>query len=366
MLHWSHQISQTVLFKNQISTMLPFMQLALTLFALLTTTFSHPTESRLWHSLAPIPVPRQEHTTVFLAPDTIAVLGGIIPSNSSTMLPIVTTPLMQFYSIESNTWTTSTPLPRAMNHINAAVVDGRIYVLGGLADSNQSAPAWRAVGDSFVYTPSLGRWETLPTIRASDARGSAAVGVYGSLIVLAGGMTDLELSDAGAQNSVDDVSIFDTKKRRWLHLPRRARRLPEARDHAGGAVVGEKMYVLGGRVQGQENIRGTVFVIDLEDLGAGWKISRARMPTPRGGVAAGVIDEEVYVFGGEGNREVESGVFDQIEAYDTVRDCWEDAGRMRLPRHGTYAVGVGERIYVPGGGILQSAGLVADFDVFNP
>ena len=342
------------------------MQLALTLFTLLTTTFSHPTESRQWHSLAPIPLPRQEHTTVFLAPDTLAVLGGIIPTNSTESLPIITTGLMQFYSIENNTWTTSTPLPSAMNHINAAVVNGLVYVLGGLADSNQSAPAWRAVGDSFVYNPSLGRWETLSAIHTSDARGSAAVGVYGSLIVLAGGMTDLELSGARAQNSVDDVSIFDTRKRRWLDLPRRARRLPEARDHAGGAVVGGKMYVLGGRVQGQQNVRDTVFVLDLEDLGAGWKISRARMPTPRGGVAAGVVGEKVYVFGGEGNKEVESGVFDQVEVYDTVRDCWEDAGRMRLPRHGTYAVGIGKRVYVPGGGVLQSAGLVADFDVFEP
>ena len=105
----------------QIPTMLPFMHLALTLFTLITTTFSHPTESIPWHSLASIPLPRQEHTTVFLAPDTLAVLGGIIPSNFSTTLPIITTPLMQLYSIENNTWTTSAPLPRAMNHINAAV-----------------------------------------------------------------------------------------------------------------------------------------------------------------------------------------------------------------------------------------------------
>jgi N-acetylneuraminic acid mutarotase len=273
---------------------------------------------------------------------------------------------MQFYSIENNIWTTSTPLPRAMNHINAAVVDGRIYVLGGLADLNEPAPAWRAVNDSFVYTPSIGLWETLPEMRPSVARGSAAVGVYGSMIVLAGGMTDLELSGARAQNSVDDVSIFDTQKKRWLDLPRWARRLPEARDHAGGAVVSGKMYVLGGRNQGQENVKDTVFVLDLEDLGAGWKISRSRMPTPRGGVAAGVVGGKVYVFGGEGNKEMESGVFDQVEAYDTVRECWEDAGRMRLPRHGTYAVGIGKRVYVPGGGILQSAGLVADFDVFEP
>jgi hypothetical protein len=49
-----------------------------------------------------------------------------------------------------------------------------------------------------------------------------------------------------------------------------------------------------------------------------------------------------------------------------VNDTWEDVGKMRLPRHGTYAVGVGEGVYVPGGGVQQSGGPVADFDVFLP
>lgn len=273
---------------------------------------------------------------------------------------------MQFYSLETDTWSTSAPLPRALNHINAAVVDGQIFVLGGLADLNEPEPAWRAVGDSFVYSPDSGTWETLPSMPEGEARGSAAVGVYGSLIVLAGGITDLELSGNRAQNSVSNVSIFDTETRQWLDLPKRARRLPGARDHAGAAVVGEKMYVLGGRDQGQDNVKDTVFALDLQHLGKGWWTSNSHMPTPRGGVATGTIGKKIYVLGGEGNPNVESGVFDEIEAYDTLRDCWEDVGRMRIPRHGTYAVGLGKRIYVPGGGIMQSGAPVADFDVFEP
>jgi len=82
-----------------------------------------------WRTLAPIPLsPRQEHSTVFLPPSSIAILGGIIPNNDTQSIPVETTALMQFYSIERDTWTTKASLPKPLNHLNAAVVDGKIYV----------------------------------------------------------------------------------------------------------------------------------------------------------------------------------------------------------------------------------------------
>jgi N-acetylneuraminic acid mutarotase len=274
---------------------------------------------------------------------------------------------MQFYSITNNTWTTKASMPKGLNHANAAVVNGKIYVLGGLAETgNETTRVWGSVPDSWAYDPITDAWETIPGLPTGEERGSAAVGTYESKIYLAAGMSELELFEHGKQRSVSVVSIFDTKTRTWLSVPKAAKYIPEARDHAGAAVVGSKMYVLGGRDSGQENLRDTVFVLDLCDLEAGWKTSSARMPTARGGVAAGVIGKNVYVFGGEGNVQSETGVFDQVEVYDTVRDRWAKAGKMTLPRHGTYAVGVKGKVYIPGGGVSQSGAPVSDFDVFVP
>ena len=153
-------------------------------------------------------------------------------------------------------------MPRAMNHINAAVVDGNIYVFGGLADLGELEPAWRAVRDSFVYSPSTNTWEEIPGIPAGEERGSAAVGVSGSRVILAGGMTDLELSGNRSQNTVSVVSVFETKNQTWIDVPQSAKYLPEGRDHAGAAVVEGRMYVLGGRDRGQENVKDTVYVLD--------------------------------------------------------------------------------------------------------
>jgi N-acetylneuraminic acid mutarotase len=326
-------------------------------------------QSATWESLAPIPLfPRQEHTTVFLPPSTIAILGGIVP-NETFEIPVGTTGLMQFYSMTNNSWTTRAPMPLGLNHVNSAVVDGKIYVLGGLAETDSfdvNKRAWRAVPDSWEYDPLTDSWSKLPDMPDGEARGSAAVGVYESKIYLAGGMTDLELFPNGTQRTVSGVSVYDTILRSWVEVPELAKSIPEGRDHAGAAVVGSKMYVLGGRDLGQENPRDTVFILDLCDIEAGWKTAAGRMPTPRGGVCSGVVGNKVYTFGGEGNRAVESGVFDQVEVYDTLEDKWESAGTMKIPRHGTYAVGVGGKVYIPGGGILQGGLPVVDFDVYTP
>jgi N-acetylneuraminic acid mutarotase len=344
-----------------------------TLLSILSLTHSIPSplsQTPTWHSLAPITISsRQEHSTVFLPPSTIAILGGVVPTNDTSIIPpFATTSIVQFYSITNNSWSSRAPLPIPLNHINAAVVDNQIYLVGGLAESNDSrGRSWRAISDSWIYNPATDVWSKLSiSIPKGEERGSAAVVVYGKKIYLAGGATSLDFDANNTQNSVSIVSIFDTTTKSWLKVPQAAKYMPAARDHAGAAVVGSKMYVLGGRDHGQGNVRDTVFILDLCNLEAGWKTSAARMPTARGGVAAGVIGSKVYTFGGEGDTSVESGVFDEVEAYDTVKNSWASVGKMRIPRHGTYAVGIGRKVYIPGGGIMQGGGPVTDFDVFVP
>jgi N-acetylneuraminic acid mutarotase len=331
-----------------------------------------PARTPKWYSLAPIThAPRQEQSTLFIPPSTIAILGGVIPVNDTTLFPpFATTTMMQFYSIPNNTWTTRAPVPIAMNHINAAVVDGKIYLLGGLVEHNSTpGRSWQApaVSEAWIYDPATDIWTKLAaTLPAGEERGSAAMGVFEKKIFLAGGMFDLQLYGNSSQNSVSVVSVFDTETQSWMDVPAAAKNLPAPRDHAGAAVVGNKMYVLGGRNHGMYRKRDTVYILDLCDLEAGWVTSAARMPTPRGGVSTGVVGTKIYTFGGEGDESVESGVFNEVEAYDVVTDSWSSAGTMRVPRHGTYAVSVGDRIYIPGGGILEGGDPVSDFDVFVP
>ncbi|VBB77182.1 Putative protein of unknown function [Podospora comata] len=322
-----------------------------------------------WQTLPSISdLPRQEHVTLALSPSSLAIFGGILPTNdTSSPLPYSTTNILQIYSIPNKTWTLAAPAPLALNHPNAAVVDGKIYLLGGLTEVDNWA--WRPSALSFVYDPKTNQWADLPPLPDSHTpRGSAAMGVHNGVVYLAGGLTILPLiPELGPQQTTDVVSAFDTKTNTWVTLPPKARRLPEGRDHAGAAVYKDKFYVLGGRRNGQDNVRDTVYELDLKRLGKGWVVEKGRMPTARGGVAAARVGGRVFVLGGEGNKvNGTEGVFPQVEVYDVERDKWERLEGMEVPRHGTSAVGVGGGVYVPGGGVRQGGAPVSTFDVFWP
>ncbi|KZL67292.1 kelch repeat-containing protein [Colletotrichum tofieldiae] len=339
------------------------------LLSLLTLSFSLPSQHQpRWQNLSDIAiVSRQEHTGVFIPPDNLVILGGITPNASAVPVPFTTVNIVQFYSIKSNAWRTVAPLPRAMNHVNTAVVDGKVYVFGGLDDGGPQQMTLNGVGDSWVYDPEMDSWTPLPSV-PDVPRGMAAMGVHDGKVFLAGGFTALGMRGQGPHASVADVSVFDTKTSKWLTdlLPANARNLPAPRDHAGYAVVDSKMYVIGGYDQGTPGRRGTVFILDLQDLGKGWSTSTAQMPTPRGGFAFGVAHGAMYTFGGEGNMEVESGTFNDTEVYDFAANSWKKLEPMAVPRHSAPGFGVDGKVYIPGGGLLAGGAPINHSDVFFP
>lgn len=311
-----------------------------------------------WTNLAPIASGvRQEHSTVALG-DDIYIMGGIQLEQTANGTTFPTLNDVEVYSISQNSWRTVAPLPIPMNHANAAVVDGKLYVLGGLA----AGLVWVAFPDCFVYNPEADQWTTLAPMPVEQARGSAAMGVHGTTVYLSAGMTSLDGYPNGLQATVSTVTSYDTKSGVWKTLPN----LPAPRDHAGAALVGNTMYVLGGRTHGQVNVRNTTYALDVRSPEAGWS-QKADMPTARGGLATGIVGSVVYTFGGEGNPAPGSnGVYNQTEAYDTVTDAWTKLASMPLPRHGTSATSAHGRIYIPGGSIAEGAQPVNAVTSFKP
>ena len=100
-------------------------------------------------------------------------------------------------------------------------------------------------------------------------------------------------------------------------------------------------------------VRGTVFELDLTNTTAGWQTSDAQMPVARGGLSGGVVGSKIYTFGGEGNPNSATGVFNQSEVFDTDSQQWTELAPMAAPRHGTSAAAVGNLVYIPGGGLQQ-------------
>ncbi|KAF1811710.1 galactose oxidase, partial [Eremomyces bilateralis CBS 781.70] len=286
-----------------------------------------------YRTLVPLPSPLQEHTVVALPP-SIYLLGGIDgPSIKSAV---------HRYSTPTNTWSLAPPLPIPLHHPNAIVTNSSIYLFGGILDLFR----WAASASSWKYTPSdpSPSWQKLADF--PNPRGSCVVGVHNGKIWAVGGLGPAQLGGGRAASTM--VSSYDIAEDTWTTHAELA--LPEGRDHAGGGVVGDTLYVVGGRVGTIASVRDTVYALDLGGLpGARW-VEKRKMGVARGGIAAAVVEGKIFAFGGEGNVESEKGVFGEVEVYDTVGDTWVEGEAMRVPRHGFGAAVIGESVYLPGGG----------------
>jgi N-acetylneuraminic acid mutarotase len=151
----------------------------------------------------------------------IYVAGGLRGTTEATL---------SAYSIAEDRWETSLPpLPEGRDHACGGVVGGKLYVVGG-----------RFAGNSplvFEYTPG-GAWSqkaAMPT-----ARSGIACGVDGDRIVAVGG----ELNPNAATNVFSQVEVYTVSLDRWESLDP----MPTPRHGTGAAVVDGVLYVPGGAI----------------------------------------------------------------------------------------------------------------------
>jgi hypothetical protein len=72
------------------------------------------------------------------------------------------------------------------------------------------------------------------------------------------------------------------------------------------------------------------------------------MPTARSGFAAAVVNNELWVFGGEDPQNLV--LHAEVEVYNPATNSWRQEPNMPLPRHGVWASVIGNNVYIPGGG----------------
>ena len=89
---------------------------------------------------------------------------------------------------------------------------------------------------------------------------------------------------------------------------------------------------------------------------------RANLPTPRSGITAGVINDWIYVIGGES----ENGTYNTNEAYHPGTDQWRTMTPMPTARHGLGSAVVDGRLYVISGGPTPGGSFSQVNEVFTP
>ncbi len=84
---------------------------------------TYATTESYWSNGAPMPTARSEITSAVLD-NKIYVIGGFENGHN-------TTSVVEVYDPITNKWTTAAPLPQPLDHPAAAAFDGKLYIVGG-------------------------------------------------------------------------------------------------------------------------------------------------------------------------------------------------------------------------------------------
>lgn len=293
-----------------------------------------------WSRVADASLARQEIYPAVLD-DKIYVAGGILSAAPGF------TDLFESYDARADRWTELAPLPEARHHIALAAAGGKIYGIGGFSGA---IPDWRAHVSVFVYDAKANRWSTGPSL--PQARAEGVVATVGGKIYFIGGRipTSPEAKHISEHADTDRAEALDVRTGQWSRIAD----APSARNSAAGAVIGGKIYVVGGRqMVAQADGRSrpvNVATLEVYDPARDRWETRSPMPLAQGGLAATAHDGKLYVFGGE-QFVPQAKVFAESWVYDPASDRWTALPAMPTPRHGHGAAVVGNRIFLMGGGV---------------
>ncbi|MCL6275560.1 malectin domain-containing carbohydrate-binding protein, partial [Muricauda sp. 2012CJ35-5] len=251
------------------------------------------------------------------------------------------TTTIDVYDYTTDSWTQLTnSAPQEFNHFQATEHQGLIWVIG--AFKTNTFPTEAPADFVWAFDPTVNEWIQGPEIPASRKRGSAGLSMYNGKFYIVGGNT---IGHNGGY--VPWFDEYEPATGTWTSLSD----APRARDHFHSAVIGNKLYVSGGRLSGGPGgtFAPTIAEVDVYDFGtASWSTlpSAQNIPTQRAGHAAVNFNNRLVVMGGEVAGQI---ALKSTEEFDPVGQSWRTLSDMNFGRHGTQAI-------VSGGGIFVLAG----------
>jgi N-acetylneuraminic acid mutarotase len=227
-------------------------------------------------------------------------------------------------------------MPTARGEFGTAVVNGKIYAIGGVNQNNQP------LNTVEEYNPLTSQWTSkmaMPT-----ARSGFAIAVYDNKIYVIGGSV--------GNGFVGNNEVYDPAANTWT--TKASMQTPRADLTA--SIVNGQIYLIGGKMYSNQAPFYTETALNevYDPIKDQWS-TKSPIPSPVEGYASAVLSNRIYVIGGSKVQASTGSAFtNSNQVYNPATDQWSLAAS--LPVASSYATAVAtqgnmakEAIYYIGG-----------------
>ena len=241
------------------------------------------------------------------------------------------------YDPATNTWTTKTPMPTPRSDFGIAVVQNKIYCIGGMRYFDYSGHG-EGILCAFneVYDPLTDTWENKTSMPTTRQRPIA--NVVNDKIYLIGGFQYQDLPPPQTTIRLDVNEVYDPETDSWTTKTP----IPTASSNPASATVNNKIYV----ISGFHSDLNQIYNPESDTWSQGAPIPTAVALAGAGATTGEMAPKRIYVIGGYPSYPEVS--LNQV--YDPDTNTWSSGSQMPTARHSLGVAVINDTLYAIGGG----------------
>ncbi len=295
-----------------------------------------------WELVTQLPTEKEGFATA-IVDNKVYLIGGSLFEDLKARPPIAPGPFglstVEEYDTQTNTWRRRADMPTPRHGARAAVVDGIIYVFGGYSAKDNKIWNMKTTVHVEAYNPKTDRWikkKDMPVSRISFDLGVVAGRVY-----LVGGSTGVGPEHEVAMARVD---VYNPATDMWGKAPN----MPTRRDPGDVTVVNNRLYVIGGWPPAGAGRHALTVIEAYDPISHQWE-KKKEMLALRFSFSTAVVRDEIYLIGGFPQQQIPREYLATVDVYHPRTETWRDIPSMPTPLRPFGAVTVNGKIYVFGG-----------------
>ncbi len=278
-----------------------------------------------WTTKAPMPTARTL-LGVAVVNDKIYAIGGYLHRLNVT----------EEYNPTTNSWTTKAAMPTPRFSFAIAVYHNKIYCIGGLIANSNPMLGSSVTGAIEVYDPATNTWEVKKPMQTP--RTQLEANVVNDKVYLIGGRTGGQYSTVTSNEVYDPVSESWTTKTGMLY---------PVTEYAS-TVIGSKIYVMGGQDEFNDSKNldvNQIYNIETDSWNFGTPIPTA----VKSAACANSVSfpSKIFLIGGE--LATGGSSTDIVQIYNSEKDTWSVGASMPTARFGLAVAALDGAIYAMGG-----------------